>query len=285
MINYSVLNFDDFITNALNEDIGDGDHTSLSCIPLNKLGSAQLIIKQNGILAGIELSKKIFNSIDNSLKTNYLLNDGENVKDRDIAFTLEGSVHSILKAERLVLNCMQHMSGIASATNEVVEKLKNYKTRVLDTRKTMPGLRILEKWAVKIGGGINHRLGLSDMILIKDNHIDYAGGIKQAIDAALQYRNSHPHLSDICIEIEARNIQEVKQVIGIGGINRIMLDNFSFDDLKQAVLLIDGQYETEASGGITTENVIQYAECNVDYVSMGALTHSVKSMDMSLKAI
>jgi len=285
MIDYTTINFDEFITTALKEDVGEGDHTSLSCIPTGSLGAAQLIIKQEGILAGIELSKKIFALVDASLEVDYFLEDGTTVKNGEIAFKLKGNVHSILIAERLVLNCMQRMSGIATVTNEVAIKIANYKTKVLDTRKTTPGLRMLEKWAVKIGGGVNHRIGLYDMILIKDNHVDYAGGIQQAIHAAIAYKVRNPHLKDLKIEIETRNIEEVQKVMDQGGVDRIMLDNFSFEDLKKATALINGKFVTEASGGITLENVIQYADCNVDFVSMGALTHSVKSIDMSLKAI
>ncbi len=284
MIYNEDLNFDHFIDTAFTEDIGDGDHTSNCCIPSGTMGMARLIIKQEGVLAGIDLSKKIFYKLDPELQVSYFLKDGDKVNNKDIAFTIEGSVHSILKAERLVLNCMQRMSGIATATHDIVDKLKGFKTKVLDTRKTTPGIRSLEKWAVVIGGGTNHRFGLFDMILIKDNHVDYAGGIRQAIDAARIYKSEHPHLQDLKIEIETRNIKEIEEVLKTGGIDRIMLDNFSFENLKLAVRLIDGKYPTEASGNITAANVIQYAQCDVDYVSMGALTHSVKSLDMSLKA-
>lgn len=285
MIPYSEIDFEPFIAAAFKEDIGDGDHTSLSCIPLETKGAAKLLIKENGILAGIELSKKIFHFIDPSLELNYKIPDGEPVKVGEIAFTVNGNVHSILKAERLVLNCMQHMSGIATATRKVTDQLKPYKTKVLDTRKTTPGLRILEKWAVKIGGGENHRIGLYDMILIKDNHIDYAGGIKQAITAANQYKKKNAHLGALKIEIETRSLKELEEVLETGSIDRIMLDNYSFENLRKAVNLIQGKYETEASGGITSLNAVDYAKCNVDYISMGALTHSVASLDMSLKAM
>lgn len=272
-----------FIKNALAEDVGDGDHTSLSTIPAGTQGKARLIIKDTGILAGVELALEIFREVDPELKVNVMLNDGAEVKFGDIAFEVEGNVQSILIAERLVLNCMQRMSGIATTTNEVADILRNTNTRVLDTRKTTPGLRYLEKWAVKIGGGVNHRFGLYDMILIKDNHVDYAGGITNAIN------NAHDYLQEkgkkLAIEIEVRNLEELEEVLQTGGVDRILLDNFKFDVLKQAVAMIEGRYITEASGGITVDNVLEYALCGVDYVSMGALTHSVKSLDMSLKAI
>ena len=271
-----------FIKNALAEDVGDGDHTSLSTIPAGTKGKAQLIIKEDGILAGIELALAIFEEVDSNLKVDVLIHDGADVKIGDIALTVEGSTHSILIAERLVLNCMQRMSGIATKTNRIVSLLKDTKTKLLDTRKTTPGLRYLEKWAVRIGGGVNHRIGLYDMILIKDNHVDYAGGIENAINAARKYLVEKN--KSLQIEIEVRNIGELNEVIEAGGANRIMLDNFNYTDLKAAVQLIDGRFITEASGGITEENVSEYAACGVDYISMGALTHSVKSLDMSLKA-
>jgi len=271
-----------FIKNALAEDVGDGDHTSLSTIPAGTKGKAKLIIKEDGILAGIELALAIFEEVDSNLKVDVLIHDGADVKIGDIALTVEGSTHSILIAERLVLNCMQRMSGIATKTNRIVSLLKDTKTKLLDTRKTTPGLRYLEKWAVRIGGGVNHRIGLYDMILIKDNHVDYAGGIKNAINAARKYLVEKN--KSLQIEIEVRNIGELNEVIEAGGANRIMLDNFNYTDLKAAVQLIDGRFITEASGGITEENVSEYAACGVDYISMGALTHSVKSLDMSLKA-
>lgn len=272
-----------FIANALTEDVGDGDHTSLATIPEGTTGKARLLIKDTGILAGVELALEIFHEIDAKLKINVLLKDGAEVKYGDVAFEVEGSVHSILKAERLVLNCMQRMSGVATTTNEVADLLAGTNTRVLDTRKTTPGLRYLEKWAVRIGGGVNHRFGLYDMILIKDNHVDYAGGIANAINNTQQYlADQHKKLQ---IEIEVRNLEELEEVLQTGGVDRILLDNFKFDVLKQAVGMIEGRYITEASGGITVDNVRDYAACGVDYVSMGALTHSVKSLDMSLKAI
>lgn len=273
---------DNFITNAIAEDQGDGDHTSLSTIPPDALGQAKLLIKEEGILAGVQLALQIFNHIDPALAVEILINDGDGVKYGDIALTVSGSTHSILLAERLVLNCMQRMSGIATKTNHIVQSLMPYKTKLLDTRKTTPGLRYIEKWAVRIGGGINHRIGLYDMILIKDNHVDYAGGITNAIEAANQYLTEKK--KTLQIEIEVRNLHELDQVLHYGKVNRIMLDNFSFEDLKQAVNTIDGRYVTEASGGITEENVTAYAACGVDYISIGAITHSVKSLDMSLKA-
>lgn len=271
-----------FIKNAIAEDVGDGDHTSLSTIPQGTQGKAKLIVKEEGILAGIELALEIFNQIDDTLKVEVKLHDGENVKPGDIAFTVSGSTHSILLAERLVLNCMQRMSGIATQTNRIVKRLQGYKTKVLDTRKTTPGLRYLEKWAVRIGGGVNHRIGLYDMILIKDNHVDYAGGIKNAITQANDYLKTTG--KKLQIEIEVRNLDELRQVLDIGGVDRIMLDNFEPTLLKQAVAIIDGKFLTEASGGIVEENVADYAACGVDFISMGALTHSVKSLDLSLKA-
>ncbi|AMQ00160.1 Nicotinate-nucleotide pyrophosphorylase [Pedobacter cryoconitis] len=271
-----------FIENAIAEDLGDGDHTSMSTIPAGTTGRAKLLVKEDGILAGVALALEIFNQVDSTLQTEVFLNDGDAVKYGDIAFTVAGSSHAILLAERLVLNCMQRMSGIATKTNHVVNLLLPYQTKILDTRKTTPGMRYLEKWAVRIGGGVNHRIGLYDMILIKDNHVDYAGGISNAITAANQYlADSGKKLE---IEIEVRNLEELAQVLNTGKVNRIMLDNFSFADLKQAVKLIDHQFTTEASGGITEENITEYAACGVDFISMGALTHSVKSLDMSLKA-
>jgi nicotinate-nucleotide pyrophosphorylase (carboxylating) len=271
-----------FIKNAIAEDLGDGDHTSLSTIPAGARGKAKLLVKEAGILAGVELAIEIFNQIDATLQTEIFINDGEEVKYGDIAFTVEGSTHAILLAERLVLNCMQRMSGIATKTRRIVASLESYHTKLLDTRKTTPGLRYLEKWAVRIGGGVNHRIGLYDMILIKDNHVDYAGGITNAITAANQYLADHNRQLEI--EIEVRNLEELSEVLNKGMISRVMLDNFNFDDLRQAVKMIGHRYITEASGGITEENIRDYADCGVDYISMGALTHSVKSLDMSLKA-
>ena len=284
-LNYRILDKEliaQFIKNALAEDVGDGDHTSLSTIPEGTQGKAKLLIKEDGILAGVELALQIFAQVNPSLKVAVFINDGAQVKVGDIALTVSGSTHSILIAERLVLNCMQRMSGIATKTNKIVQLLSNTKTKLLDTRKTTPGLRYLEKWAVRIGGGVNHRIGLYDMILIKDNHVDYAGGIQNALAAARKYLQEKN--KSLQIEIEVRNLSELNQVIAAGGADRIMLDNFNFDDLRVAVALINGRFITEASGGITEENVVDYADCGVDYISMGALTHSVKSLDMSLKA-
>jgi nicotinate-nucleotide pyrophosphorylase (carboxylating) len=274
---------DKFITNSLIEDVGDGDHTSLATIPEGTKGKAKLLIKDNGVLAGVDLAKEIFHIVDPKLKLNIFLKDGAEIKLKDIALEVEGSVHSILKAERLVLNCMQRMSGIATQTDRIVDLLKGTNTQVLDTRKTTPGMRYLEKWAVRIGGGINHRFGLYDMILIKDNHVDYSGGIRQAIENTHDYIASHK--KKLAIEIEVRNLDELEEVLQTGGVDRILLDNFNFSDLKQAVNIIEGRYITEASGGITIDNVREYANCGVDYISIGALTHSVKCLDMSLKAI
>jgi nicotinate-nucleotide pyrophosphorylase (carboxylating) len=272
-----------FILNSLNEDIGDGDHTSLATISEDAAGKAKLLIKEAGILAGVELAAEIFHVVDPALQTTIFLKDGSIIKSGDIALEVDGSARSILKAERLVLNCMQRMSGIATKTNEIVEILKDTKTKVLDTRKTTPGIRYLEKWAVRIGGGINHRFGLYDMILIKDNHVDYSGGIKNSIEKTREYlKKQNKKLS---IEIEVRNLEELDQVLKTGGIDRILLDNFNFPDLNTAVKIINGKYLTEASGGITVDNIRQYAAAGVDFISMGALTHSVKSLDMSLKAI
>lgn len=272
-----------FITNALAEDVGDGDHTSLATIPAGTQGKAKLLVKDTGILAGVELSLEIFKQVDPNLKVNVLLHDGAEIKPKDIVLQVEGDAQSILTAERLVLNCMQRMSGVATKTYEIVELLKGTGTKVLDTRKTTPGMRYLEKWAVKIGGGVNHRFGLFDMILIKDNHVDYSGGIKQAIENTKSYLEKTG--KKLAIEIEVRNLDELQQVLDAGGVDRILLDNFNFDDLRKAVSLVGGKYDTEASGGITTDNIRQYAECGVDYISVGALTHSVKSLDLSLKAV
>ena len=271
-----------FIRLALNEDVGNGDHTSLSTIPQGQQGRAKLLIKDTGILAGVLVALEIFKIVDPHLTIEGLIKDGEAVSPGDIAFYVNGSVHSILIAERLVLNIMQRMSGIASTTNRIVKLLEGTKTKVLDTRKTTPGMRYLEKLAVKIGGGVNHRFGLYDMILIKDNHVDYAGGTAKAIEAAKSYLKRNE--LDIPIEIEVRNIDEINEVINSSGVDRILLDNFTFEKLKEAVDLINTRFITEASGGITEDNVLEYAQCGVDYVSMGALTHSVKSLDMSLKA-
>ena len=272
-----------FIANALAEDIGNGDHTSLACIPADAKSKAKLLVKDDGILAGIEVALEIFKAVDPNLRIDLKLQDGAKIKQGDIAFYVEGSAQSILTAERLVLNCMQRMSGIATATNQITQLLSGLKTKVLDTRKTTPGMRLLEKWAVKIGGGENHRFGLFDMMMIKDNHVDYAGGIENAILAAHRYLKEKN--IQLKIEIETRNLKEVQEVLRIGKVDRIMLDNFTLDNLKEAVMLIGDKYETEASGGITKETIRDYALCGVDFISVGALTHTVKSLDLSLKAI
>lgn len=272
-----------FILNSLKEDVGDGDHTSLATISEGAKGRAKLLVKDTGILAGVELAGEIFKTVDPELKLVVFLTDGAAIKPGDVAFEVEGSAVSILTAERLVLNCMQRMSGIATKTRQLADLIKGTKAQVLDTRKTTPGMRYLEKWAVRIGGGVNHRFGLYDMILIKDNHVDYAGGIKKAIE------KTHQYLADrnkkLAVEIEVRNLIELNEVLETGGVDRILLDNFNFDNLRKAVKIIGDKYITEASGGITSENIRDYAECGVDYISVGALTHSVKSLDLSLKAI
>jgi len=272
-----------FIQQGLLEDIGEGDHTSVSTIPKNTQGAARLLIKANGVLAGVAIAQEIFNTVDPNLIVEVLLTDGMPVQNGDIVLFVRGSVHAILLAERLVLNTMQRMSGIATITAQVVDRLKETHTKVLDTRKTTPGIRYLEKMAVRIGGGVNHRFGLYDTILIKDNHVDYAGGITKAIKAAQVYINTKK--IQVPIIIEVRSLAELQDVLAVGGVDRILLDNFNYDQLKKAIALIDGKFATEASGNITIDNVLQYALCGVDYVSMGALTHSVKSLDMSLKAI
>ncbi len=273
---------DKLIDLAFAEDIGDGDHTTLCCIPEDAMGKSHLLIKEDGILAGVELAKKVFAKFDPTMQVEVLINDGAHVKVGDIAMVVTGKVRSLLQTERLMLNIMQRMSGIATMTNKYVELLKGTKTRVLDTRKTTPGLRMLEKQAVKIGGGTNHRIGLFDMILLKDNHIDFAGGIANAIDRCHNYLKEKN--LDLKIEIEVRNFDELQQVLDKGGVNRIMLDNFSVADTKKAVDIIAGRYETESSGGITFDTIRGYAEQGVDFISVGALTHSVKGLDMSFKA-
>lgn len=277
------MTIDEFIKLAIAEDVGDGDHSSLACINENQAGKAELLVKENGIIAGVELAEQIFKTVDSSLQIDVFLIDGTSVSKGEIAFTVSGAERSILLAERLVLNCMQRMSGIATLTNQMVSKLVGLNTTILDTRKTSPLLRFMEKWAVRIGGGTNHRMGLYDMIMLKDNHIDYAGGISIAIAKTQEYlRNTEKTL---CIEIEVRTLSELDEVLQAGGVNRIMLDNFSYTELELAVNRIDGKYETEASGGITMDTIREYAECGVDYISVGALTHSVKSLDLSLKAV
>ncbi len=271
-----------FIHLAFTEDVRDGDHSSLACIPQGNIGRAHLLVKDEGIIAGILLAQWIFESIDPSLKLNTLLSDGDTVKKGDIAFIVEGCSVSILTAERLVLNCMQRMSAIATKTKEYVTLIEGTETTILDTRKTTPGIRVIEKWAVRIGGGANHRFGLYDMIMLKDNHLDYAGGITKAIEKTLTYLKEK-HL-DLKIEVEARDLNEVKEIMKAGGIHRIMLDNFTPAETIIAVQLINGAFETESSGGITDQTIRSYAECGVDFISVGALTHSVYNMDLSLKA-
>ncbi len=272
----------DFIDRCIKEDVGDGDHTSLSCIPSEATGRAQLIIKEDGILAGVDVARKVFLHLDKDFKFDQILKDGDHVKKGDIAFRVEGRTQTLLMAERLVLNIMQHMSGIATMTGRYVERLKGLKTNVIDTRKTTPGMRLLDKMAVKIGGGGNHRIGLFDMILLKDNHVDFAGGIDKAINRAHDYLKSKG--KNLKIEIEVRNFDELDQVLAIGGVDRIMLDNFTPEMTRKAVEKIGGRFETESSGGITIDTLRDYAECGVDFISVGALTHHVGSLDMSLKA-
>lgn len=274
---------EEFIDLAFREDIGDGDHTSLSIIPDTAKGKAQLLVKQEGIIAGNSIAERIFKKLDPDIAIKYFIADGSHVTPGDIVFIAEGKVLALLQAERLVLNIMQRMSGIATQTSRYVAELTGLKTKILDTRKTTPGMRLLDKMAVKIGGGENHRIGLFDMILIKDNHIDFAGGIENAIINVKRYLKEKN--KTLKIEVEARSIDDIETIMKIGGINRIMLDNFSIELTRKAVDFINGKYETESSGGITLENLREYAECGVDYISVGALTHQIKSLDLSLKAI
>ena len=277
------FNLTQFISSVLKEDIGIGDHTSLSTIPPKAKNKARLIVKDSGVLAGVQLAKKIFFQVDKNLKMTIILNDGAIVKKGDISFVAEGNARSILTAERVVLNCMQRMSGIATMTNKLVQLCKPYNVKIVDTRKTTPGMRSIEKWAVRIGGGYNHRFGLYDMILIKNNHIDFSGGIENAIVSANSYLKKKK--LKLQIEIEARNLREVKEILEIGKVNRILLDNFSVPELKKAIDLINRKFETEISGGINERNISKYASCGADYISVGALTHSIKSLDMSLTAV
>jgi len=272
-----------FIEFALKEDIREGDHTSLACIPAEAIGKAQLLVKENGILAGMEVAEAIFKKVDSAIVFFPLKKDGEKISYGDVAFMVEGPSSSLLTAERLVLNCMQRMSGIATKTHQIIQLLEGTNAQVLDTRKTTPGIRFLEKWAVKIGGGTNHRFGLYDMMMIKDNHIDFAGGIEAAIEKALAYQKEKG--LNIPIEVEARNLDEVEEIMRVGKIQRIMLDNFSFADTRIAVERIANTFETEASGGITEATIREHALCGVDFISVGALTHSVSSLDLSLKAL
>jgi nicotinate-nucleotide pyrophosphorylase (carboxylating) len=272
----------EFILNCLEEDIGEGDHSSLACIPENASGKAKLLIKESGILAGVRIAEQVFSVVDNQLKSEIFIKDGAKIVPGDVAFIVSGNQQSILRSERLVLNIMQRMSGIATSTREYVDRIQGLHVKILDTRKTTPGMRFADKEAVRIGGGENHRIGLFDMIMLKDNHIDYAGGIRPAIVRTLEYlKRKNKKLK---IEIEARNLKDIEKILACGGIDRIMLDNFSLEGTKTAVKMIAGRFETESSGGITLETVRSYAECGVDYISVGALTHHIKSLDMSLKA-
>jgi nicotinate-nucleotide pyrophosphorylase (carboxylating) len=277
------MDLQQFIKESLAEDVGTGDHTSLATISHNKIGKARLLVKEDGILAGVRVAIAIFKEVNPGLKVDVKIADGESVKHGDEVLYVEGPIQNILKAERLVLNCMQRMSGIATTTRKYVDAISSTKAKILDTRKTTPLMRALEKEAVKLGGALNHRFGLYDMILIKDNHVDGAGGIKNAIDSATKYLKENS--LKLPIVIETRNIEEVKQVLEIGGIQRIMLDNFSPSVMKEAIELINGKFATEASGGITLSNILEYANTGIDYISVGALTHSVKSLDLSLKII
>ena len=277
------MTIDEIISQALIEDVQDGDHTSLSTIPADAKGKARLLVKEDGIIAGIRIAEKVFKQVDPDTEFKAFIEDGSEIKFGDIVFEVSGKSISILTAERLALNFMQRMSGIATTTNKYVRLLEGTNTKVLDTRKTTPNLRLLEKEAVLLGGGENHRMGLYDMIMIKDNHVDFAGGIKQAIEATNSYLKSKS--KDLKIELEVRGFEELEEAMNVGGIDRIMLDNFSPSNLKKAVELIDGKFETEASGGITIETIREYAETGVDYISVGALTHHIKSLDLSLKAI
>ncbi len=273
---------DDLLELAFAEDIGDGDHTTLSTIPADAMGRSRLIIKEDGIVAGVAMARKVFDKLDPSIKMNVMIEDGAKVKKGDIVFTAEGPIRSLLIAERTMLNIMQRMSGVATMTRRYQDELEGLKTKVLDTRKTTPGMRLLEKEAVKIGGGTNHRIGLFDMILIKDNHIDFAGGIEKAIDRANDYCKQNG--KDLKIEVEVRSLDDIKQVMEHGGLHRIIFDNFTPELTKEAVKMVGGKYETESSGGITLENLRSYGEAGVDFISVGALTHSVKGLDMSFKA-
>ena len=274
---------DELIDLAFAEDIGDGDHTTLCCIPADEMGKQHLLVKEEGILAGVDIARRVFHKFDSNLKMTVFIQDGARVKPGDIAFVVEGRVQSLLQTERLMLNIMQRMSGIATMTAKYMDELKGLKTKVLDTRKTTPGMRMLEKEAVKIGGGMNHRIGLFDMILLKDNHVDFAGGIVNAIQKANEYIKANQK-EGMKIEIEVRNFEELNQALSTGAVDRIMLDNFTPEDTRKAVEIINGRCETESSGGITFATLRQYGECAVDYISVGALTHSVKGLDLSFKA-
>ena len=276
------VDLDQFISNALKEDVGDGDHTSLACVPADEVKKAILLVKEDGILAGVEVALEIFRQIDMELNVDVFMKDGSAIHKGDVAFEVKGNARSILKAERLVLNCMQRMSGIATTTRRYVDLVAGSHCKILDTRKTTPGFRVLEKWAVRLGGGVNHRFGLYDMIMIKDNHIDYAGGIKKAIDKTRAYLQETR--KQLRIEVEARDMDEVREILDAGSVDRIMLDNFTPTRLKEAIALIGNRCETEASGGITEDVIAEFASTGVDFISVGALTHQVKSLDLSLKA-
>ena len=274
---------DGIIANAIREDVGDGDHSSLACIPYDAIGEAKLLVKAEGLIAGVDFARQVFDFVDPTLEIDIRIQDGSHVKYGDVCFYISGLSQSILKAERVVLNAMQRMSAIATKTQEFVKELEGTKTKILDTRKTTPGIRALEKWAVKIGGGENHRFALYDMIMLKDNHIDFAGGISKAIQATQAYLAEH--MLNLKIVVEARNLDEIEEIIQNEGVHQILIDNFNYEDTKKAVALIDGKCLTESSGGITLETARAYAECGVDYISSGALTHSVSNMDLSLKAV
>jgi len=280
MINKDLFNA--FLETTLKEDLGDGDHSSLACIPADATGKAQLLIKDEGLIAGLEITSFIFERIDPGISIEFFLQDGDRIKPGDIGFMVSGTIQSILKSERIVLNVLQRMSGIATQTDRYVAEIKDLHTKILDTRKTTPGMRILDKEAVRIGGGENHRMGLYDMIMLKDNHIDFAGGITQAIMKTNEYLDRMG--KELRIEVEARGLEDVREIMQAGNIQRIMLDNFSVADTLRAVELIKGRYETESSGKITLDNLREYAACGVDYISVGALTHQIKSLDLSLKA-
>ena len=276
----SIEEIDQFIESGIKEDVGDGDHTSLACISEDQQGEAQLLIKENGVVAGVQLAHYIFYKFNSQLQVNVFKNDGEEVTANDIVFEVKGQARSILTTERLVLNCMQRMSGIATITNKIVKEIVGLDTKILDSRKTTPGMRFLEKWAVRIGGGTNHRIGLYDEIMIKDNHVDFAGGIQQAIENAMNYLKETG--KDLKVVVETRNLDDVRKVVEIGRVDRIMFDNFSPRQVEEGITIIGNEIDTEASGGITIDNVREYAETGVNYISIGALTHSVKSLDMSL---